>query len=98
MTICDYHEIMKRSSEKTVKIAELKSGLSAYLRSARAGHSVVVCDRETPIARLVPYAPAQEPLPVRHAVRALHDLPLPRPLSRGMDSLSALLEERQSAR
>jgi prevent-host-death family protein len=42
-----------------VKIAELKNHLSKYLRSVRQGREVVVKDRETPIARLVPYDPAR---------------------------------------
>jgi antitoxin (DNA-binding transcriptional repressor) of toxin-antitoxin stability system len=39
---------------KTVRIAELKSGLSRHLRSVRAGASLTVLDRATPIALLVP--------------------------------------------
>ena len=99
VTICDYLMTMKKPPEKTVMVAELKAQLSAYLRSARAGHSVVVCDRETPVARLVPYAAAEaEQLPVRRAIRALHSTPLPRPLGRRLDSLAALLDERHSSR
>ena len=89
---------MKRSPEKTVKVAELKARLSAYLRVVRRGHPVTVCDRDTPIARLVPYGPAGEPLSVRQPIRALHDVPRPPPLGRPIDSLAALLEERQPSR
>jgi prevent-host-death family protein len=39
---------------KTVRIAELKAKLSAYLRQARGGRAVTILDRQTPIARLVP--------------------------------------------
>ena len=35
-------------------MSELKARLSAYLAAVRAGGEVVVCDRETPIARIVP--------------------------------------------
>lgn len=98
MTIYDYIVTMKKTPEKTVKVAELKARLSAYLRAARRGHPVTVCDRDTPIARLVPYTPDGEPLAVRHAIRALHSVPLPRPLGRRVDSLAALLEERQPSR
>ena len=38
-------------------VSELKARLSAYLAAVRRGESVVVCDRTTPIARLVPYEP-----------------------------------------
>ena len=40
---------------KQVKIATLKANLSAYLAEVRKGESVIVCDRATPIARLVPF-------------------------------------------
>ena len=40
---------------KTAKVAELKAKLSAYLSEVRSGGTVVVYDRNTPIARLVPY-------------------------------------------
>jgi antitoxin (DNA-binding transcriptional repressor) of toxin-antitoxin stability system len=33
-------------------IAKLKNNLSAYLRKVRAGHAVVIYDRDAPIARL----------------------------------------------
>ena len=89
---------MKKTPEKTVKVAELKARLSAYLRAASSGHPVTVCDRETPIARLVPYGSAGEPLSVRQPIRALHEVPLPRPLGRRVDSLAALLEEREPSR
>lgn len=39
---------------KTVHIAELKNRLSLYLNQVRAGHEVLVRDRNTPIARIVP--------------------------------------------
>lgn len=35
-------------------ISELKNGLSAYLRRVRSGETVLVLDRKTPVARLVP--------------------------------------------
>ncbi len=98
MTIYDHIMTMKEPAEKTVKVAELKARLSEYLRAARRGHPVTVCDRDTPIARLVPYQPDGEPLAVREPVRALHDVPLPGPLDKRIDSLAALLEERQPAR
>ena len=39
---------------RTVSVATLKARLSEYLRSARAGETVVVTDRGTPVARLGP--------------------------------------------
>jgi prevent-host-death family protein len=38
-----------------VQIAELKARLIKYLTQVRTGETVIVCDRRTPIARLVPY-------------------------------------------
>jgi prevent-host-death family protein len=89
---------MTSRPEKTVKVAELKARLSAYLRAARRGHPVTVCDRETPIARLVPYVTTGAEITVREPVHGLHEFPLPRPLGRKVDSLAALLDERQSSR
>ena len=37
------------------KVSELKSRLSAYLAEVRSGGEVLVYDRTTPIARLVPF-------------------------------------------
>jgi prevent-host-death family protein len=98
VTINDHIVTMKARPEKTVKVAELKARLSEYLRAARRGHPVTVCDRDTPVARLVPYQAEGEPLTVRSPIGALHDVALPAPLGRRVDSLAALLEDRQPAR
>jgi antitoxin (DNA-binding transcriptional repressor) of toxin-antitoxin stability system len=50
MTISGHNRVMTRA-----KVSELKSRLSAYLAEVRGGATVVVYDRATPIARLVPY-------------------------------------------
>ena len=39
---------------KSVNIAELKNGLSQYLSQVRAATEIVICDRNFPIARIVP--------------------------------------------
>lgn len=39
---------------KRVRIAELKNNLSRYLDHVRAGGSVIVVDREQPVAQIVP--------------------------------------------
>lgn len=85
---------MTKPREKTVKVAELKARLSACLQEVRQGRPLTVYDRETPIARLVPYTSFTEALTVRQPIRALHDIPMPPPLSRPVDSLAALVEER----
>jgi len=89
---------MSTPRERTVKVAELKARLSAYLRAVRRGHPVTVCDRDTPVARLVPVSAPAEGLTTRQPLRPLHQIPLPPPLNRPPDSLAALLEERQPTR
>ncbi len=39
---------------RTVKVSDLKARLSAHLRHVREGEEVLVCDREKPVARIVP--------------------------------------------
>jgi prevent-host-death family protein len=50
MTIYSHNEDMKRAN-----VSELKARLSAYLSDVRGGGTVIVYDRNTPIARLVPF-------------------------------------------
>jgi prevent-host-death family protein len=90
MTTRDQNEVMSR-----VKIAELKAHLSEHLRKVRGGRSLLVLDRETPVARIVPYAP-ETSLEIRRATRRPRDLRLPPPLTARTDSLSLLLADRSS--
>ncbi|HET6681179.1 MAG TPA: type II toxin-antitoxin system prevent-host-death family antitoxin [Gemmatimonadaceae bacterium] len=89
---------MKKKSDRTVGVAELKARLSAYLRLARRGEAITVRDRDTPVAMLVPYETEDVVLPVRRPVRSLQDVELPPPLGRRIDSLAELLESRQTSR
>jgi prevent-host-death family protein len=77
----------------TVRIAELKARLSEHLRSVRNGRTLTVLDRETPVARIVPYAP--ERIEVRKGTRRLRDLELPPPPASPTDSLAVLLDDRR---
>jgi antitoxin (DNA-binding transcriptional repressor) of toxin-antitoxin stability system len=43
---------------RRVNIANLKNDLSRHLRHVRAGGDVVVLDRDTPVARIVPFSRA----------------------------------------
>jgi prevent-host-death family protein len=82
-----------------VGVAELKARLSAYLRATRRGEAVTVYDRDTPVARLVPYeGGAHGALTVRKATAALKEVELPAPLGRDIGSAAALAEERQGSR
>lgn len=90
MTSRDY-----RMTMKSVGIAELKAHLSRYLKGVRKGHSVVVLDRNEPIARVVPYARGSGAIKVRAPLRGLHDVELPPPMKLPPDSLAALVRERR---
>lgn len=76
-----------------VGIAELKARLSEHLRAVRNGGTVTVLDRDTPIARIVPYAAA--PLEIRKARRRLRDLKLPPKPAKRTDSLATLVDDRR---
>ena len=78
-----------------VRIADLKAHLSEHLRKVRGGRTLTVLDRDTPVARLVPYD-AEEPLQVRRATRKPSDLRLPPPPPARTESLSVLLADRTS--
>ena len=77
---------------KAIGIAELKARLSEHLKLVRRGSTVTVLDRETPIAKIVPYAP--ETLAVRRATRRPGDLTLPKPPAKPTNSLALLLDDR----
>jgi prevent-host-death family protein len=76
-----------------VRIADLKARLSEHLRSVRNGDTVIVLDRDTPVARIVPYT--APPLELRKAKRRLRDLTLPRKPAKRTDSVALLLEDRR---
>ena len=88
MTSHDHNQVMSK-----VGIADLKANLSRHLRKVRAGHTLTVLDRDTPVAQIVPYG-FQEPLEIRRATRKPKDLRLPRPCPVPTDSLAVLLQDR----
>ena len=53
---------------KSAKVSELKAKLSAYLADVRRGDSVVVYDRHTPIAHLIPIPDESDDLVIIDAV------------------------------
>jgi prevent-host-death family protein len=76
-----------------VRIADLKARLSEHLRTVRNGGTLTVLDRDTPVARIVPYA--TQPLEIRKAKRRLRDLKLPPRPAKRTDSVSLLVEDRR---
>ena len=58
---------------RRAKVSELKARLSSYLSDVRGGATILVCDRNTPIARLVP-TDDEGGLQVREPTRPVKDL------------------------
>ena len=85
---------------KKVRIAELKSRLSEYIRAVRNGETISVLDRDTPVAQIVP---VRERVALRIRKPAPGTPPpnrvrLPKPLKLDIDIVQLLLEERQGHR
>ncbi len=94
-----------------VSVSKLKNQLSAYLKKVRDGQTVLVTDRNKPIASLQPVAPL-----AGHAERiarlvelgivsppkapplSIEEIRRIRPSAPGANLLEALLEERESGR
>lgn len=80
-----------------VQIANLKSRLSEHLRTVRGGQPLIVMDRKTPIARIVPYEEGPVGIVIRkrkEGAPRFEDIPLPPPLDRRIDIQKYLDEER----
>jgi prevent-host-death family protein len=76
-----------------VRIADLKARLSEHLRSVRNGGTLTVLDRDTPVARIIPYV--AQPLEIRKAKRRPRDLKLPPKPSKRTDGVALLVEDRR---
>jgi len=96
---------------KNARISELRDKLSEYLAGVRRGETVIVYDRDTPIARIDPIvgAPKDTPEWVLDAERRgiatppkIRDgkrIPMPPPKpTKPLNLLEALLAERRSGR
>ncbi|MCY4511879.1 MAG: type II toxin-antitoxin system prevent-host-death family antitoxin [Acidobacteria bacterium] len=81
---------------QVAKVSELKAKLSGYLARVRGGATVTVCDRRTPIAKLVPFDGDSGGIEVREPIDA-GGLPLaPRiALRKKIDVVALLLEDRE---
>jgi len=95
---------------KSTSIAELKARLTAYLRQVKAGHEVLITERGTPVAKLVPLQGEEGRKSRRTGLAAAGLLRLgegkapkfllspPRGKLAGKGVLQALLEERDEGR
>jgi prevent-host-death family protein len=95
---------------RTVNIAELKNKLSAYLTYAKAGETIIIRDRNTPVAKLIPFVAddvSDEDLAlVAAGIMRLPQkrldidefLKLPRPVVNGNAATQALLDDRYEDR
>ena len=82
---------------KRVLISELKSHLSEHLRAVQGGQPILVMDRKTPIAKLVPYDSAPSGLVIRGpkpGAPLYRELPMPPPVELKVDLMEVLAEER----
>jgi prevent-host-death family protein len=92
-------------------VSQLKNELSAYLRKVRAGATVLVYDRDVPIARLVPLEPRLTGSDLEDRLARLEakglirrgrggavELPPPLPDGEGAGLVEALLAERDENR
>jgi len=66
LTISGHHVGMKKA-----KVSELKARLCSYLAEVKQGDTVIVCERQTPIARLIPFSEEDPDLRVREAGRQI---------------------------
>jgi len=80
---------------EAVRIAELKSKLSEYLRAVESGESITVLDRNRSIAQIVPIR-ERPGLRIRKPTSSSppNKVSLPRPAKLNLDVLDLLLEER----
>ena len=93
-------------------VSNLKNNLSAYLRKVRAGHPIVIYDREVPVARLERiesaglgsdrlaslHAKGVTRLPLRHASVVAIVAGVVRPLPHAARLLEAVQEDRSEDR
>lgn len=96
VTIHDHHMVMKK-----VRIAQLKARLSEHVRDVKRGATYAVMDRDTPVARLVPYSAEGEGLRYRRPrgrYPSIQKVPLPPPLKIKQDAVALLIEDREADR
>jgi antitoxin (DNA-binding transcriptional repressor) of toxin-antitoxin stability system len=89
------------SHMREVGIADLKARLSEHIGNVRRGSSIVVLDRSTAVARIVPMEQAADALVIRKPARRtppLGRVRLPPRLKTRVDPVVMLLSDRASGR
>ena len=92
---------LKASESKTesgavkVRIADLKAHLSEHLRAVRAGASLTILDRETPIATVVPIQRNEDRPRIRPATVKWGRISFPKLGPMLIDPVEVLLEMRR---
>jgi antitoxin (DNA-binding transcriptional repressor) of toxin-antitoxin stability system len=84
-----------------IRIADLKSRPSEHLRKVRQGRSLTILERDTPIARIVPWKAGDGSLKLRPPLPGapkLQRVSLPRPLGLRGDIVKLHMEELQGDR
>lgn len=60
--------------KSNIGIAELKAHLSEYVRAAQKGGEIIIKDRQTPVAKLVPIEQPQMIGDIRRATRSMAEV------------------------
>ncbi len=89
---------MRKKAAGEVGIAKFKARLSRYLGDVRRGHPVTLMDRDTPVARVLPYPGAPGKLVIRKPIREPGQVRFPGPLRKEVDGVRLLLEDRRASR
>lgn len=81
---------------KQAMISELKARLSKYVALVRRGETIIVRDRNTPVAKLVPYEDERESLQLERPSLSLEELSgiTPVKLLKPIDLVRSLRQDR----
>ncbi|SPF32027.1 hypothetical protein SBA4_1080018 [Candidatus Sulfopaludibacter sp. SbA4] len=84
-----------------VGIAELKAHLSEYVRAAQKGKEIIIRDRDTPIAKLVPIETRKLPfrvIPASRPFRSSDDMVGFRPTGFTPEEIDRIIDETRADR
>lgn len=69
----DISSLIREYNMKSAKIAQFKAELSKYLKYVRKGEEVIILDRTTPLARVLPFK-QEDDFVLEEAVESAHKL------------------------